>query len=51
LVSRHWEIAEEGYEPERVDGDGVFLGPTLQSPPSSLTPFWAQKNRGKFCKN
>eukprot|EP00434_Breviolum_minutum_P042580 symbB.v1.2.037906.t1/scaffold5733.1/size24139/2 len=24
LVSRHWEIAEEGYEPERIDGDGVI---------------------------
>ena len=23
LVSRHWEIVEEGHEPERVDGDGV----------------------------
>ena len=25
LVSRHWEIVEEGREPERVDGDGVPL--------------------------
>lgn len=24
LVSRHWEIVEEGHEPERVDGDGVI---------------------------